>query len=191
MSKVLVLASGRSAKQANDYDYKENGWTIVAVNNGWLAAPNDWNHWVHSNDFRGQRPTIKNGQVECKKYIHILKHYGGHDKCGFSITLCGGYYGLYTFNPSVIGFLGADMNYKPDDNGNTHFYGVGYDIATRGVSDPDRMVAKYGNESEDYISQIYTRFADVAKENGCQHVVNFSNEVDTRLPYPKATPNEF
>jgi len=187
--KVLIIASGMSAKQVNDYQYSENGWTIVVVNNAWLATEN-WNHWVHSNDFRGKRPTLKNDQVECKQYSHILNNYGGHDKCGWSITLTGGYYALYTFKPSVIGFLGADMNYKPDENGHTHIYGVGYDIAKRGISDPDRMVQRFGKNDDNYLENIYLRFSDVAKEDGCE-VVNFSDDPDSRLPYKKASPDEF
>ena len=190
MTKVLLLASGMSAKEVDDYNYKSNGWTIVAINNGWMAT-DEWDHWVRSNDFNGARPhVIKDHQVECKKYGDILGHYGGHKECGYSITLCAGYYALYMLKPQVIGFLGADMNYTPDKEGNTHIYGLGNDIKKRGIPDPDRMVNQYSKGNPNYLSDIYMRMFDVAKRDGCD-VYNLSSVEDTRLPYPKATPRDF
>lgn len=190
MKKVLLLASGMSAKQYFDYPYKENGWTVVAVNNGWQVT-DEWDHWVRSNDFKGSKPTaIREDQVECKKYGHILNEYGGHIACGYSIALCAGYYSLYTFKPSVIGFLGADMNYTPDKDGNTHIYGLGNDIKKNGIPDPDKMVQKYSKGNENYLHDIYMRFHNIAKENNCA-VYNFSDIEDTRLPYTKSNPKEF
>ena len=189
MSKVLLLASGMSAREVDDYDYKANGWTIVAINNGWLAHE-DWDHWVRSSDFNGRRPKIKPGQVECRRYGHILKLYGDHDECGYSITLCAGYYSLHILKPTVIGLLGADMNYTPDDNGHTHIYGVGNDIKRNGMPDPDRMVKHHARGNPNYLSDIYMRFHSVAKESGCD-VYNLSTVKDTRLPYPKARPEDF
>lgn len=190
MTKVLILASGMSAKEVHDYKYKENGWTIVAVNNGWMATE-EWDHWVYSSDYKGNSPEkIKPHQTKCQKYGHILNKYGGHRKCGYSITLCAGYYTLYTLKPKVIGFLGADMNYTPDENGHTHIYGVGFDIKTRGVPDPDRMVEHWSKGDPDYLTNIYNRFKGVAQESRCS-VYNFSSMEDTRLPYPKASPNDF
>lgn len=190
MTKVLLLASGMSAKEVDDYNYKSNGWTIVAINNGWMAT-DEWDHWVRSNDFNGARPhVIKDHQVECKKYGDILNHYGGHKECGYSITLCAGYYALYMLKPQVIGFLGADMNYTPDKEGNTHIYGLGNDIKKRGIPDPDRMVTQYSKGNPNYLSDIYMRMFDIAKRDGCD-VYNLSSVEDTRLPYPKATPRDF
>ena len=190
MTKVLLLASGMSAKEVDDYNYKSNGWTIVAINNGWMAT-DEWDHWVRSNDFNGARPhVIKDHQVECKKYGDILNHYGGHKECGYSITLCAAYYALYMLKPQVIGFLGADMNYTPDKEGNTHIYGLGNDIKKRGIPDPDRMVTQYSKGNPNYLSDIYMRMFDIAKRDGCD-VYNLSSVEDTRLPYPKATPRDF
>lgn len=190
MTKVLLLASGMSAREVDDYNYQANGWKIVAINNGWMAYE-DWDHWVRSNDFNGARPhVIKDHQVECKKYGDILNHYGGHKECGYSITLCAGYYSLYKLKPSVIGFLGADMNYTPDKEGNTHIYGLGNDIKKRGIPDPDRMVQQYAKGNQNYLSDIYMRFHSIAQENKCD-VYNFSSVEDTRLPYPKAKPRDF
>lgn len=190
MTKVLMLASGLSAREIENYDYKANGWAIVAINNGWVAYEN-WDHWVHSDDFMGNRPeSIKPNQTVCKQYGTILRHYGGHKNCGYSITLCAAYYALRIIKPKVIGFLGADMNYVPDRDGKTHIYGVGYDIIKNGIPDPDRMVEKYSKDNTTYLHDIYMRFHGIAKDNGCE-VYNFSSMVNTRLPYPKSKPSVF
>lgn len=188
--KVLILASGLSAREVDDYDYKKNGWKIVAVNNGWLAH-DDWDHWVRSRDFNGQVPkTLKKGQVICQQYGNILDQYGGHVACGYSITLAASYYALHTFNPSVIGYLGADMNYTPNSEGSTHIYGLGNDIKKNGIPDPDRMVKVWGNGEPNYLNDLYMRFHSIAGDRSCS-VFNFSSLEDTRLPYPKADPRNF
>jgi hypothetical protein len=191
--KVLMLASGLSAKQVHDYDYKANGWTIVAINNGWQAT-DDWSWWVRASDFKGKRPTeYLPFQREVRRYGGQLGKFGGQKACGYSITLNAGYWALDSLKPTVMGFLGADMNYTPDAEGNTHLYGVGWDIQNNdgGVPDPDRMVNMYANGNENYLHDIYMRLAiEAEKFNGCK-VYNLSTDADTRLPYEKARPEDF
>jgi len=195
MTKVLLLASGMSAKQVHDYNYRQNGWTIVAINNGWQAI-DDWSHWIRPGDYKGAKPDVsqlRDDQNIPKMYGPQLKLFGGQKECGYSITLNAGYWALAELKPSVMGFLGADMNYKPDEKGNTHFYGVGYDIQNNkgGLPDPDRMIKMYGKGNPNYLHDIYMRLHDKALEyNGCK-VVNFSTDTDTRLPYEKAHPSDF
>jgi hypothetical protein len=191
MNKVLLIASGMSAKEVHDYDYKANGWTIVAINNGWRVTE-DWDLWVHAGDFDGERPeVIKDTQEECKKYADSLKHFGGHKECGYSITLCASYYSLWKYKPDVMGFLGCDMNYTPDADGNTHIYGVGSDIKKRGIPDPDRMVAQYAKGNENYLNDLYMRLVSEAESWSNCKVYNLSSVTDTRLPYNKAKPVDF
>jgi len=123
-------------------------------------------------------------------YDKTLKEYGGIKKCGYSITLAASYYALHNLKPSVIGYLGADMNYNPDKKGNTHIYGVGFDIQERGVPDPDKMVKDHGNGNENYLEDIYKRFEQYATTTGCV-VRNFSSDNETRLPYTRSNPYDF
>lgn len=191
MKKVLIVAAGFSAKQIDDYPYKENGWEIVAVNNGWQAT-NDWNWWVRPGDFAGIRPKEYGPfQREVRRYGGSLGKFGGQLACGYSITLNAGYWALDHLKPSVIGFLGADMNYTPKEDGSTAIYGVGHDIKTNGIPDPDRMVNVYAKGNDNYLNDIYMRFADEAKRHINCRVVNLSNDPDTRLPYEKANPEDF
>ena len=193
--KVLLIASGMSAIQYKDYDYKGNGWTIVAINNGWQAVPGDWDYWIRPSDFKGLKPTEKDtshGGKIVEKYGPQLNNYGGQKACGYSITLNAAYWALAELRPTILGFLGADMNYTPDSKGDTHIYGVGWDIKNKGVADPDRMAEMYkgqrkGAENEtaaEYLDYIYKRLATTAEIQSCQ-VYNLSYGCDTRLPYQR------
>jgi hypothetical protein len=183
MSKLLILGSGHSIKQFDDYDYVENGWTIVAINNAWKYTEN-WNYLIHSTDYKKVPKELKPDQQIVRKYADYLEPYGGHNNVGYSIMLCSSYYclGMIKPTPYVIGYLGADMNYTPDEGGNTHFYGIGEDIQKRGMSDPDRMVLQHSRGDENFLENLYYRFSDFAKKEQC-NVYNFSNDPDTRLPY--------
>lgn len=190
MKKVLLIASGLSAKQVTDFPYKESGWIIVAISNGWKACESEWDYWVRANDFRGEKPLQLTHQHIVPAYGKSLKKFGGQKECGFSITLNAGYWVLDQLEPNVIGFLGADMNYTPNEGGHTHIYGVGYDIQKNKISDPDRMVRVHGNNSPTYLTEIYERFADIAKQQNCE-VVNLSKDIETRLPYPRSLPEMY
>lgn len=187
--KVLMLASGLSGAQVTEYPYKENGWYVIAINHGWMHYPDEWDYWIHSTDFKGDGGTYPAGyesKPNTSQYSEVLRNFGGHTDCGFSITLASAYNALWYCKPKMIGFLGADMNYSPNENGDTHVYGVGIDIRKNGIPDPDRMVEEYGN-GPDYLKNLYLRFAEVALKQQCW-VYNFSADPNTRLPYKQTTP---
>jgi hypothetical protein len=183
-NKILIVGSGKSGQDVKKYesvfDY------IVVVNNAW-ALTEQWHYWIHPNDYKGLKPDlIKENQVEINAngYGKSLRKYGGIHECGFSIMLNASYWVLDNLNPSEIYYLGADMDYSPDENGNTHFYGVGFDIKNKGISDPDLMVKLRGKGDPDYLINIYKRFQNVANKNRCM-VYNLSENKNTRLPYPR------
>lgn len=189
---MLILASGLSANEINDYRYEENDWIIVAVNNGWLAT-DDWSYLIQSKDFKGNEPDpedLREDQFVTKDYSKVVRKFGGQDKVGWSITLTASYYALDLLEPDVIGFLGADMNYTPNEKGSTHIYGVGNDIKIRGIPDPDKMVQHWGKGDPNFLKDTYMRFYDEAEKLNCK-VYNLSTVEDTRLPYPKASPRDF
>lgn len=181
---VLIVGSGRSGFDVKKYEDKFD--FIVVVNNSW-ALTDKWTYWIHPNDYKGTKPGVINlNQVEINAngYGKSLRKYGGIHECGFSIMLNASYWALDNLNPSEICYLGADMNYSPDQNGNTHFYGVGIDIRSKGISDPDLMVKKRSNGDPEYLTSIYNRFQRIANENACL-LYNLSKEENTRLPYLK------
>jgi len=182
-NKILLIGSGLSANDVGSYDSKK--FIIVSVNNGYIAT-DEWKYWVRTGDFEGNRPELKKGQQEItyKNYNKFIELYGGEKKCGRSIMLCASYWALETLNPEEMYYLGADMNYTPDKNGNTHIYGLGNDIKLRNMPDPDYMVKFYGDGDPNYLYKVYSRFYDIAKSKNVL-VYNLSTVYNTRLPYPK------
>lgn len=182
--KILIVGSGKSGLDVKKYEsYFDE---IVVVNNAW-ALTDKWKYWVHPNDYKGLKPDfIKSNQIEinANSYGKSLKKYGGIHECGFSIMLNASYWVLDNLKPNEIYYLGADMNYIPDEEGNTHFYGVGFDIKNKGISDPDLMVKMRSKGDPNYLINIYKRFESVANHNRCQ-TYNLSRDERTRLPYER------
>lgn len=91
----------------------------------------------------------------------------------------------YHENPKIGQKMLTD-SCAPDEKGHTHIYGVGLDIKTHKMSDPDRMVksAEKRGLEKNYLEYIYKRFEIKANENGCR-VYNFSDDPLSRLPYTK------
>lgn len=187
--KVLLIGSGPSALLVTKYRWVEKGWVIAVVNHGWMATT-EWTYMIHSHDYKTGFPKAREDQYQTDNITSILNKFGGYSKIGFSITLCASYFILGTLKPKVIGYLGCDMNYTPNKQGDTCIYGIGEDIKRREMPDPDRMVLQYGKDNPNYLNDLYMRFLTTAEQNLCK-VVNFSNIEDTRLPYPKDRPETF
>jgi hypothetical protein len=188
---ILIVASGPSAKQYQNFNYLENGYTVICVNHGWMATgQHDWEVLMTSSDFYGELPqySLKDHQKIRTDYDLALNKYGGHAECGLSIVLATSYWCLNEYEPSLIGYLGCDMNYTPDANGHTHIYGVGLDIIKyNGQSDPDRMAERKMKDDPNYLENIYKRFEHHANLAKCQ-VYNFASIEKTRLPYIQMAP---
>ena len=52
------------------------------------------------------------------------------------------------------------------------------------------MVQIHGKGDPEYLENVYMSLHTVAKDNDCE-VVNFSTDIDSRLPYEKARPHDF
>jgi len=182
--KVLIVGSGMTAKQVSDYPYQQKDWCILTCNHGWKATP----HWKYAVMSTGvERPEPGPGQTVLPTAEKILCYFGGHNECGFSMMMVASYWSLLNLEPKVIGYLGADMIYTPDANGDTHFYGIGADIK-KGEPDPDKMVREHNIKKDpNFLHNIYMRFRNTAAKYDCK-VYNFAKIEETRLPYPKEHP---
>lgn len=191
VKKVLLIGSGLTATQVNDYPYEWNGWIICTVNNAFRVTPK-WKYAFFSKDYqKGKRPISDDGQVivDGEQVVFASDPWGGLLKTGLSITLQSSYWILKNIKPNIIGYLGSDMNYKKDKRGWTTFYGVGSDIKFNGISDPDHMVKMYGQGNPNYLYDIYKLLETNAQKQGCI-LYNFSDDPETRLPFPKKTAKE-
>ena len=202
---VIIVGSGKTATDIRDWDIDPTTTKVVVVNNAWTAT-SKWDFFIVSPDYKKELPAVeflspkqmftRDGRLvydpNAKKlallpdrgYSAALFPFGGHEECGYSITLNAAYWTLLFLRPKRIGFIGCDMNYTPSEDGATAFYGIGDDIKENGIPDPDRMVDVHLGGGEDALEKIYQRFSDIAKGNNIE-VVNFSKDPDTRLPYPQ------
>ena len=178
-----MIGSGLSAKKFKKEDYKD--WIIVTVNHGYLVTE-DWDYACFSTNFRSKLPMTRGKQRTIQHEILTVlgREFGGLKRTGYSIMLASSYWVLDQIKPTLIAYLGADMNYTPDDKGNTHVYGLGYDIQSYKESDPDRMIREWGKGNPNYLKEIYGKFEKIAKERGC-NVCNMSDDPDTRLQYQR------
>lgn len=196
---VLLLASGHSSKLYNELDLSQ--FTVVAINNAHLLADKEMEYWVRPWDYQGNPYTGSATTIGTRIYAPILNLYGGHDACGYAITLAAAYWALRTLKPDNIMFLGADMNYQPNTQGHTHFFGVGFDVQTTGQPDPMKMTEprkRQGWTNEEYIFEIYNRF-DAISKNGFPritdhkpaNVYNLSDDLSSLLPYQRIDWQQF
>jgi hypothetical protein len=202
---VIIVGSGKTATDIRDWDIDTKTTKVVVVNNAW-AVTSKWDYFIVSPDYTKELPAVdflnpkqmftrdgrlvydpkaeKLALIPDRGYSAALFPFGGHEECGYAITLNAAYWTLLFLRPKRIGFIGCDMNYTPSEDGSTAFYGVGDDIKANGIPDPDRMVKVHLNDEPDGLDKIYKRFQTIANANNIE-VVNFSKDEDTRLPYPQ------
>ena len=187
---ALLVGSGRSAVAVLDYDL---GSTLLAViNNAYRLRP-DWNVAFVPGDFHGAKPVPGRGQVVISHegplgYARACETLvGSIEEAGMTMLFGSAYWLLWMARPlaiSSIGFLGCDLDYEPDEQGRTHFYGVGRDLQDRGTPDPVRMLE--ATSHDDYsttLARLLDRLQGHADEFGVA-LVNHSENPRSRLPFP-------
>lgn len=187
--KVLLVGSGLSAAKYHEYDYKKNGWTVIAVNHGFHVVKN-FDYVFFAGDVRRALNDAgypdSDPRLVVIKSITVVEPYGTLDECGRGIMLNSSYHLLTVLGrPKLVGYLGADMNYTPDKNGNTCIYGVGNDVKHKKVPDPDRIIAWVGGNKK-YFTEKFLQYQEYAS---CP-CYNFSDDPDTRLPFPQVRPED-
>ena len=145
MSKVINVGSGPNMTRLNDWD--TDGITVVACNNVWRGTKK-WDHLIYAGDY----PSVNEIKKEPHQQLHSRERGMGfktsYEKCAgmpfknarlflglpmyFGLT----YWSIHYMKPKHLAFLGFDMNYTPDADGNTAFYGKGLDMQVRGMPDP-------------------------------------------------------
>jgi len=168
-----------------DYPYRDNDWIIVAINHGWKACEKQWDWLVCASDLREKvKPIRHQGEVIFINSQYMAKKYEGTETIGRGSMLLGSYMIANELNPDIMGYLGADMNYTPDKNGNTHIYGVGRDVR-RGCPDPDRIIEHEGGDP-DYFAKKFKDFSYIMNVR----CYNFSDDPETRLPFEQVNPED-
>lgn len=186
--KVIIAGSGHNVKDINNWDL--TGHILVTVNNAW-RADSRWTYAVCAEDLPSQDwPKVTREEqvfVSLKKpgnmgFKKAVEHYGGFAECGYLTVLAASYWVLYYLKPSLVGYIGCDMNYTKNSEGHTAFYGVGKDFQRFGISDVDNYLKKTYNGDEEKLKAHFSRFKHHARLEKCA-VVNYSSSEHSRLPY--------
>ena len=138
----------------------------------------DYDYFFHPYDFKPS----KNYCEKLFKIIEVIPAKPCHNKeiCNFGAKVFRGattmiavsYWLIKVLCPKKIIYLGCDMNYKPNSNGNTHFYGKG---------SPDPLRKHISLKNLDAKLKRLWYFAQLNKvELYC-----YPNKSFSRLPYPQ------
>lgn len=206
--KVICIGSGRNMPLINEWDTE--GITICGVNNTWKGT-DKWDVLLHAGDYPYKKQ-IKKTRPEQKIVSRnglegFIYSYTGCSSCpdepkkmdfeearihlGLPIYFTLTYWVLHYLNPTHIGFLGFDMNYNPGENGETTFYGTGYDMKKRGVPDPlyqFRTVPEYKKHGDAMMGILMDRLN--MRRFGCD-LYNLSDDPTSILPWKQIDIDEF
>lgn len=174
MRTVMIMGSGPGVMAARDWAIGDAH--LVAINNAWQVRP-DWNSLIFPDDFPVERRPTQLGPdqslVTSADYVPLQNALGGFVYAGGTMAFTAAYWALRALRPKVIAMVGCDMVYP--QSGPTHFYGTG-------TADPLRKDISLRS-----LEAKSARFMILAARAGCA-VVNLSDAEQSRLIYPRATP---
>ena len=191
-NKVLIVGSGKSATDIKSWDLA--GWSLLTINHAHSIRP-DWEFAGYSPDMPKDRRPIKSSNHQylfsaMSGPIATFESLSSNDQRSYNNALsrwnrpidtmffAASYWALIHLKPSIIGYMGCDMNYNIQNDA-THFYGMGLDTGNDKQPDP----LKYFENKQMSLGSCLADLAIDAESVGCT-LVNFSTE-ETKLPYAK------
>jgi hypothetical protein len=172
--KILIVGTGLSAQAVKQWNL--DGWTVAVMNRAWELLPDRWDWFFYCRSFKDKLKPKRTGlQVMNRDYCRIINDdkYCWDTGIRQTTMVFVAHYCL-DHKPLKMGFIGCDLNYTPDAEGNNTTYGVGK---------PD--AAELPKEDRQIWNAI---IADRAELLDCE-IVNFST-VESDLPFKReAWPN--
>lgn len=204
--KVICVGSGPGGVDIINSTDTSNA-KIVGVNNVWKGTEK-WDYLIYAGDYPFKNEITKkpnqtlvtvNGPMNYKEsYIAGagMPWEEARLHCGLPIYFTATYWAMHYLKPTEIAFAGFDMDYTPQENGATAFYGVGYDIQTRGVPDPlyqfrnNPTYKRMAAQGIDVYALLIDRLKQKTSSIGCQ-LFNLSDNPKTMLPWEHKSITEF
>jgi hypothetical protein len=204
MKKVICMGSGKNMVLVNEWDTE--GMTICGVNNTWRGT-DKWDVLLHAGDYPHKQEVRKaksrpeqeivsrEGDRGFKNsYVAMspnMKWEEARIHLGLPIYFTMTYWALHYLKPDALGFIGFDMNYTPGPEGETTFYGKGFDMQKRGVPDPlyqFRTVPEYKAHGDAMMDILMDRLQRRAYR---VNMVNLSDDPTSILPWKQMSFDEF
>ena len=123
--KILIVGTGLSAMDARNWNLE--GWTVAVIHKAWELLPDRWDWFFHCKSFpEADKPKTIGLHVMNKEYCETV---GNDQYCLNSgirrTTMVFAAHYCLDQRPETLGFIGCDLNYMPDANGNNVTYGIG------------------------------------------------------------------
>jgi hypothetical protein len=204
MKKVICMGSGKNMVLVNEWDTE--GITICGVNNTWRGT-DKWDVLLHAGDYPYKQEVRK---AKSRPEQEIVSREGDRGfknsyvamspnmrweeariHLGLPIYFTMTYWALHYLKPDALGFIGFDMNYTPGPEGETTFYGKGFDMQKRGVPDPlyqFRTVPEYKAHGDAMMGILMDRLQRRAYR---VNMVNLSDDPTSILPWKQMSFDEF
>ena len=204
MKKVICMGSGKNMVLVNEWDTE--GMTICGVNNTWRGT-DKWDVLLHAGDYPHKQEVRK---AKSRPEQEIVSREGDRGfknsyvamspnmrweeariHLGLPIYFTMTYWALHYLKPDALGFIGFDMNYTPGPEGETTFYGKGFDMQKRGVPDPlyqFRTVPEYKAHGDAMMGILMDRLQRRAYR---VNMVNLSDDPTSILPWKQMSFDEF
>ena len=205
-NKVICLGSAPNMTLINSWDTSDIG--IIGCNNVWKGT-DKWDILISPGDYP-EKKFLKNkyNEQNCKQnnnkiyypekseksfrtaMMHFSKK-GWHESAmylGPATYFALMYWSMYYVKPKYIGCLGLDMIYEPNNLGETHFYGKGYDMQVRGMPDLHYQIYKHFDGDFSVIDSFFER---LDKLKGSTKIFNLSDNEKTILPWEHISIEEF
>jgi len=193
MKKVVCVGSGpKGVDYVNNIPNLDN-IDVVGVNNVWKGTDR-WTSLIYAGDYYDKDKIVVKDPKKQKLYTRssFQKSYiwGANNMhwekariyCGLPIYFTTMYWTLYYLQPKLIGCIGFDMDYTPQSDGSTSFYGLGYDMQTRGEPDPLYQFRHHYKDLKDPMGTLLERLQNKANQVGCK-IVNLSDNPKTQLKW--------
>ena len=198
------MGSGKNMVLVNEWDTE--GMTICGVNNTWRGT-DKWDVLLHAGDYPHKQEVRKaksrpeqeivsrEGDRGFKNsYVAMspnMKWEEARIHLGLPIYFTMTYWALHYLKPDALGFIGFDMNYTPGPEGETTFYGKGFDMQKSGVPDPlyqFRTVPEYKAHGDAMMDILMDRLQRRAYR---VNMVNLSDDPTSILPWKQMSFDEF
>lgn len=204
-NKVICLGSAPNMTMINCWNTEGIG--IIGCNNVWKGT-DKWDILISPGDYPDKKFLKTKFNVENfyktkkiyypekseKSFKTAMNYYAGKPwnesamHLGPSTYFALMYWCLYYVKPKYIACLGLDMSYESNDLGETHFYGKGYDIQTRGMPDLHYQIYKHFHGDFSVIDKFFERLNSL---KGQTEIYNLSDNKKSLLPWKKITFEKF
>ena len=176
---VIIAGSGHSVREIENWDLKNH--LLLGINNFWKTFPNVWNYLIYPDDYQSppKRDDFdKRTQFIINRnfYVFIEEGYCKGEEMGLTMIFPASYWCLKWLEPHTIGYIGCDLDYTFDENGNNTVYGK--------IDKIDPFLETENLQGGRNLPIYFERLMQFAERDDVK-LYNYSHNKNSFLPFPK------